>query len=39
VEQAVLLAKKQKLTIKQIRDLRKDLLTRWTDLKRQVDKA
>jgi gas vesicle protein len=39
VDQAVTLAKKQKLTVKQVRDLRKDLLMRWTDIKRQINKA
>ena len=36
VGEALELAKKQKLTSKQIMQLKKDLLMRWTDIKKQV---
>ncbi len=38
VEQAVMLAKKQKMTTRQVMELRKDLMARWGDLKRQIRK-
>ncbi len=36
VEEALVLAKKQKMTKKQIDDLKKDLLMRYNDLKKQL---
>lgn len=36
VEEAVMLAKQQKMTAKQIEALKKDLLTRYKDLKKQL---